>query len=145
MKRERVMLWVSLAFVMGFVAGSTVAILKGRGEREPPPITLATHSLRATAPPSIEDTEKIEELKEELRQNSEDYRSWLRLGNLYAYNGKIPLAVDAFRHYLALKPGDAKVWSNLGTLLKRSGDLEGAAEAYKKASEIDPRQGRKGS
>jgi len=96
------------------------------------------------APPSIEDTEKIEGLKEELRQNPADYRSWLRLANLYANNGQIPLAVDAFRHYLALRPGDAEVWRNLGNFLERSGDREGAAEAFKKALKIPP-ESRKGS
>jgi cytochrome c-type biogenesis protein CcmH len=145
MKREHVMLWVSLAFVIGFVAGSTVAILKGRKHMEHPPLPLTASSPRATAPPSIEDTEKIEELKEQLRHNPGDHRSWLRLGKLYADNGQIPLAVDAFRHYLALKPGDARAWTNLGNLLKRSGDMEEAAKAFKKADEIDPQLGRKGS
>jgi cytochrome c-type biogenesis protein CcmH/NrfG len=132
-------LWVTLAFVTGMVAGSAVAILKGKKDLEHPPVASTVPSPLALAPPSIEDTEKIEGLKEELRQNPDDHRSWLRLGNLYANNGQIPLAIDAFRHYLALKPGDVKVWRKLGNLLTRSGDVEGAAEAFKKAAEDDPR------
>ena len=145
MKRARVILWIGLAFVIGFIAGSIVAILTGKKDKERPSISMAAPSPLATAPPSIEDTEKIEEMKEELRQNPEDQRLWLRLGKKYEDNGQFSLAVDAFRHYLALQPGDAKVWTNLGHLLKRSGDVEGAAEAFKKAAENDPRQGRRGS
>ena len=138
-------LWTSLAFIMGFAAGSTVAVLKGKKDLDPLPIPLTAPSRLATAPPSIEDTEKIEELKEALRQNAGDYEAWLRLGNLHVMNGQIPLAVDAFRHYLVLKPGDQKVWRDLGNLLERSGDLEGAAEAFKKATPLDPGRGKKGS
>jgi Tfp pilus assembly protein PilF len=145
MDRARTILWISLAFVIGIVAGSAVAILKGKKDLEHPLIASSTLSPLALAPPSIEDTEKIEGLKEELRQNPADYRSWLRLANLYAMNGQIPLAVDAFRHYLALRPGDAEVWRNLGNFLERSGDREGAAEAFKKAAENPPGRGRKGS
>jgi cytochrome c-type biogenesis protein CcmH/NrfG len=145
MDRTRMVLWLSLAFVIGIVAGSAVAILKGKKDLEHPPVASTVPSPLALAPPSIEDTEKIEGLKEELRQDPEDHRSWLRLGNLYANNGQIPLAVDALRHYLALKPGDAKVWRSLGNLLERSGDVEGASGAFKKASENDPRGGGKNS
>ena len=144
MKRERVILWIGLAFVIGFIAGSIFAIVTGKKDKERPSISMAAPSPLATAPPSIEDTEKIEEMKEELRQNPEDQRLWLRLGKKYEDNGQFSLAVDAFRHYLALKPGDAKVWTNLGHLLKRVGDVEGTAEAFRKAAENDPRQGRQG-
>ena len=137
--RARIILWVSLAFVIGFVGGSAVAILKEKRNLDQPSVLLITPSPMATAPPSIEDTEKIEELKEELRQDPDNPKSWLRLGNLYANNGQIPLAVDAFRHYLTLKPSDVKVWRRLGNFLERSGDVEGAAKAFKKAAENDPK------
>jgi tetratricopeptide (TPR) repeat protein len=145
MKRRQRILWISLAFIMGFAAGSTVAVLKGRENLDRPRITPTNPSQLAAPPLSIEDTEKMEDLKQELRQNPGDQESWLRLGNLYAINGQIQLALDAFRHYLALKPGDQKGWRELGNLLERSGDLEGAAEAFKKATPLDPGRGEQGA
>jgi predicted Zn-dependent protease len=144
MKRERVILWVIFAFAVGFVAGSTLTILKGKKDEKRSPIALTAPSPIAIAPASIEDTEKIEALKEDLRQNPNDHRLWLRLGNKYGENGQISLAVDALRHYLALEPRDAKVWTSLGSLLERSGDVEGAAEAFKKATEDGLQKGRDG-
>lgn len=115
-----------------------MALLKGKKGEAPPAILSPPPSPMTLAPPSIEDTEKIEGLKEELRQKPDDHGSWLRLGNLYSKNGQVPLAVNAFRHYLALKPDDSEVWRKLGNLLKRSGDVEGAAGAFGKATEHDP-------
>jgi cytochrome c-type biogenesis protein CcmH/NrfG len=144
MERRQRVLWISLAFIMGFASGSTIAVLKGRKSLDRSPISLSPPSRLATAPPSIEDTEKIEELKEGVRQNPGDHESWLRLGHLHAMNGQIPLAADAFHHYLALKPGDQKVWKDLGNLLERSGDLEGAAQAFRKAAQLDSGRGKRG-
>ncbi len=142
MNRERIILWVGLAFVLGFIAGASVATLTGKKEQERPSVSMVPPSPLATAPPSIEDTEKIEEMKEELRKNPNDQQGWLRLGNKYEETRQVALAVDAFRHYLALKPGDTKVWTRLGHLLENSGDTDGAAKAFTKAAQDQPGQGR---
>ncbi|MBZ0112582.1 MAG: tetratricopeptide repeat protein [Thermoanaerobaculia bacterium] len=47
-------------------------------------------------------------------------------------------AVTAFRTATQLYPTDGSLWVNLGVSLRRLGDFEGAEEAYRKASLVEP-------
>ena len=50
MKKETVILAVVIAFLVGFITGATVAILKGRKGVEGPPIAQTPQDLPETAP-----------------------------------------------------------------------------------------------
>jgi hypothetical protein len=52
--------------------------------------------------------------------------------------GNLQRAVEGFRTYLALFPGDARAHNNLGVALQRLGRLEEALDAYETAIEINP-------
>ncbi len=52
--------------------------------------------------------------------------------------GKIDLAIVAYRKILQMAPGHAGVWGNLGVALRTKGDFAAAVIAYKRALEIAP-------
>lgn len=52
--------------------------------------------------------------------------------------GKIDLAIVAYRKILQMAPDHAGVWGNLGVALRTKGDFQAAVVAYKRALEIVP-------
>lgn len=52
--------------------------------------------------------------------------------------GKIDLAIVAYRKILQMAPNHAGVWGNLGVALRTKGDFQAAVVAYKRALEIVP-------
>jgi tetratricopeptide (TPR) repeat protein len=139
MKKETGILVILIALVIGFVTGSTIAILKRSetlGDTTPLPIT---RSPLQQEPPSIEDTEKFEELKEDLRKDPKNSSVWLKLGNRYADYNKYREAVEAYNQYLAIKPDDPDVRTKVGALLRNLGDIDGAIQEFRRAAQISPR------
>jgi len=128
-------LMIFCAFGVGFATGSMVAILRRpeslqRGVKVP-----QSRSLIKTAPLSIEALEKIEDLKETLRNDPDNLRLWKRLGTLYARSNQLPEAIEAYRHYLNSDPEEPDLRTDLGILLRRWGDFDGAIEEFRKAAQ----------
>jgi len=76
----------------------------------------------AEAAPFDEELTKIRPFVEE----SGHYYNWLRLGVLLQEKGRIPEAMDAFRHSIAAKPDEVAASQYLSGLLEKQGDLPGA-------------------
>jgi len=106
MKKEKVLLAVSLAFAFGFIAGSIVGHLTSKTRAEKSMIGLMTQSPPSEEPISIELMEKIEDLKEEARLDPKNPAAWLRLGNIYFDHRKYREAIEAYHQYLTLEPID---------------------------------------
>jgi tetratricopeptide (TPR) repeat protein len=51
-----------------------------------------------------------------------DPENLLRLGNLYARNGKPDRAAETYMQALLLNPGDTRLWYNLGLVRKRQSE-----------------------
>jgi len=139
MKKETLILAGLISFTVGFITGSTLAILKGANEVETDVASSKYQSPISTAPPSIEFTEKIEDLKEILRNDPKNLSAWLKLGKLYSDFGLTRDAIDAYNRYLTLQPDNPDVRTDLGILLRRLGDFDGDIEEFQKAARSDPK------
>jgi len=139
MKKETLILAVLISFAVGFITGSTLAILKGAKEVETDAVPSKYQSPISTAPPSIEFTEKIDDLKEILRNDPKNLSAWLKLGRLYSDLGLTRDAIDAYNRYLTLQPDNPDVRTDLGIMLRRLGDFDGAIEEFQKAAQSDPK------
>jgi cytochrome c-type biogenesis protein CcmH/NrfG len=142
MKKETVILIVVIAFLVGFITGATVAILKGKKGVE----TSAVQQKPQMAPPSaptgpspVEVASKIKTLKEIVQKDPKNLPAWVELGNLYFDSDQPKEAIEAYSKYLSAKPENPDVRTDLGIMYRRLGDLDRALEEFKKAAQTDPK------
>jgi soluble lytic murein transglycosylase len=85
-----------------------------------------------------------------LRQVTSDFpdsesepRAYFQMGQVLESLQRYGEAADAYRSYLALRPGaiDSYVFERIGDSLRSAGDLEGALEAYTNSLEAQPTGG----
>ena len=139
MKKKSLILAILVAFSVGLITGITTVIVKG-GKESKEPGTSKTASIPMTKEPiSIELTEKIEDLKETVRENPKDLAAWVKLGNIYAEHHRYREAAEAYSQFLSIKPNDPDVRTNLGMLLRSWGDDDGAIEEFKQAAHYGPK------
>jgi tetratricopeptide (TPR) repeat protein len=140
MKKETVILIVVIAFLVGFITGATVAILKGRagGERtamvQKPELTPAPGRPK---PSLLEVASKIKTLNEILRKDPKNLPAWVELGDLYFDSDQPKEAIEAYRKYLAAKPEDPDVRTDMGIMYRRLGEFDRALEEFRKAAQSD--------
>jgi cytochrome c-type biogenesis protein CcmH/NrfG len=156
MKKETVILMVVIAFLVGFITGATVAILRGTKGVEkvalvqkpqmalpgaPAPAPPAPAS-PAQAPPSrdsIEVASQIQTLKEIVKKDPKNLPAWVELGNLYFDSDRPREAIEAYRQYLAIKPDNPDVRTDMGITYRKLGQFDKALEEFRKAAQIDPK------
>jgi cytochrome c-type biogenesis protein CcmH/NrfG len=142
MKKETVILIVVIAFLVGFITGATVAILKGKKGVE----TAAVQQKPQMAPPSVpagpsplEVPSKVKTLKEILEKDPKNLPAWVELGHLYFDSDQPKEAIEAYSQYLAVKPENPDVRTDMGIMYRRLGDLNRAIEEFRKAAQSDPK------
>lgn len=82
--------------------------------------------------------DKIEELQEILKQDSQDFQTRRELAMLLSENG---FAKEALQHLLYLAKifeNDGNIFYNLGIVYEKLKDLDNAINSYKKAVELSP-------
>ena len=142
MKKETVVLVVVIAFIVGFITGATVAILKGTKEVEKPaavqrPQMAPMPTPRGSDP--IEVVSQIQSLKEIVKKDPKNLPAWVELGNLYFDSGQPKEAIEAYRQYLAVKPDNSDVRTDMGIMYRALGDFDRAIEEFKKVAQSDPK------
>jgi cytochrome c-type biogenesis protein CcmH/NrfG len=151
MKKETVILMVVVAFLVGFITGATVAILRGTKGAE----TVATVQKPQMAPPgapvpalpvpappardSVEVASQIQTLKEIVKKDPKNLPAWVELGNLYFDSDRPKEAIDAYSRYLAAKPDNPDVRTDMGIMYRKLGQFDKALEEFKKAAQTDPK------
>ena len=145
MKKETVILAVVIAFLVGFITGATVAILKGRKGMGAPTIAQTPQDLPQTAPmpapqgPSpMELTGRIQVLKDILQKDPKNLSAWAELGNLYFDSDQPQEAIEAYGKYLAVKPDNADVRTDMGIMYRKLGDSDRALKEFRMAAQSDP-------
>jgi len=128
-----------IAFSVGFIIGITTVIVKGGKELKEPVTSQIASSPMTKEPISIEFMEKIEDLKEMVRENPKDLAAWVKLGSIYAEHHRYAEAAQAYSQSLSIKPNNPDIRTNLGLMLKSLGDYDGAIEEFRKAAESQPR------
>jgi cytochrome c-type biogenesis protein CcmH/NrfG len=89
-------------------------------------------------PISIELMERIEDLKETIREDPKNLTAYLKLGNIYFDQNKYREAIAAYSQYLSIKPDDPDVRTSMGIMLKGLGDFDGAVEELRRAAQNHP-------
>jgi cytochrome c-type biogenesis protein CcmH/NrfG len=142
MKKETVILAVVIAFLIGFVSGATVAILKRTKSIERPAMVQQPQTGPVPGSPSVSPSEvasKAQTLKEILKKDPKNLSAWVELGNLYFDSDQPKEAVEAYSKYLAIKPDNADVRTDMGIMLRKLGDSDRALEEFRKAAQSDPK------
>ena len=145
MKKETVILIVVIAFLVGFISGATVAILRGTkgaekvGSVQKP--QMVPPGAPAPAPPrdSIEAASQIQTLKEIVKKDPKNLPAWVELGNLYFDTDQPKEAIEAYSRYLAVKPDNPDVRTDMGIMYRRLGQFDRALEEFRKAAQSDPK------
>jgi tetratricopeptide (TPR) repeat protein len=140
-KKKIVLAVVGVTIAVGFLIRSTVIILKRIKESGNSNMALLTQrpSVRGTI--SIELMEKIEELKETLREDPKNLQAWLKLGDIYFAYNKYREAIEAYSQYLSIDPENPDVRTKRGIMLRGLGDFDGAIEEFRRTSQVFPQHG----
>ncbi len=145
MKKQTVILAVVVAFLVGFISGATVAILKKNSGK---PISVARKPQMPSQPvpePSSEGispaeaASKIQALKDIVKKDPKNLPAWVELGNLYFDSNQPREAIEAYNQYLAVKPDNADVRTDLGIMYRKVGEFDRAIDEFRKAAKIDPK------
>jgi tetratricopeptide (TPR) repeat protein len=142
MKKETVILVIVIAFLVGFITGATVAILRGTKSVERPPVAQKPQMVPMPAPKGpdpIEVASKIQSLKDIVKKDPKNLSAWVELGNLYFDSGQPKEAIEAYRQYLAIKPDNSDVRTDMGIMYRALGEFDRAIEEFKKAAQSDPK------
>jgi len=144
-KKETVILAIVIAFLVGFITGATVAILKGKkgGEKVAAIQKPQGTSQMAPMPPPqgplpAEVASKIQTLKDIVKKDPKNLSAWVEMGNLYFDSNQPKEAIEAYRQYLAVKPDNPDVRTDMGIMYRKLGDFDQAIEEFKKAAQSDP-------
>ena len=147
MKKETVVLIVVIAFLVGFISGATVAILRGTKGAEKtamvqkPQMALPGAPAPAAPPPrdSIEAASQVQTLKEIVKKDPKNLPAWVELGNLYFDTDQPKEAIEAYGRYLAVKPDNPDVRTDMGIMYRKLGQFDRALEEFRKAARSDPK------
>ncbi len=146
MKKETVILYIAIALVVGFVGGVTVGILwmtKGAEKpamvQAPPTAAPGAPAPAPTARESIEAASQVKTLKEIVKKDPKNLPAWVELGNLYFDTDQPKEAIDAYSHYLAVKPDNADVRTDMGIMYRKLGQFDKALDEFRKAAQSDPK------
>jgi tetratricopeptide (TPR) repeat protein len=143
MKKETAILFIVIAFLVGFISGATVAILKGtKGTEKAAMVQKPQTPLPPAPPPGPDPAElnlKIQALKDIVKKDPKNLPALVELGNLYFDSGQPKEAIEAYNQYLAIKPDNADVRTDMGIMHRASGDFDRAIEEFKKAAQSDPK------
>ena len=150
MKKETAILFIVIAFIVGFVVGGSSGVLymvnKGSKGSEKtaivqkpqmaPPVTSES---APSAPNPLEVASKIQALKDIVKKDLKNLPAWVELGNLYFDSDQPKEAIEAYNQYLAIKPDNPDVRTDLGIMYRKLGDFDKAIEEFKKAAQSDPK------
>lgn len=140
MKRETAVLAIVMAFLIGFISGATVAILRGTRVQEKLSVVQTPQTSPAPmGPNSTELLIKIQSLKEIVKKDPKNLSAWVELGNLYFDTHQPKEAIEAYQNYLQVNPENADVRTDMGIMYRTIGDFDRALEEFKKAAQSDPK------
>ena len=142
MKKETGILLIVIAFLVGFISGATVAILKGTKATEKAPVVQKPQmaSEPASAGPSpLEVASEIQALKDIVKKDPKNLPAWVELGNLYFDSNQPKEAIEAYSQYLAIKPDNPDVRTDMGIMYRKLGDFDRAIEEFRMAIQSDPK------
>lgn len=123
---KRVFLLTTILLVLIF-------FVAGCKEKSQPPAVPHTHDSI-----DLSKYKEAETLAALLRNDPDNLRALIKLGNIYFDIGRNEDAVTTYRRALALDPGNADVRTDMGICLRRLNKTEEAIEAFEKSIDSNP-------
>lgn len=140
MKKETAILAILIAFLVGFITGAIVAIMRGTKGTEkaagPPP---QASQMAQQEPDLMAMNLRINTLQDIVKKDPKNLSALEELGNLYFDIGQPKESIEAYSQYLAIKPDNANVRTDMGIMYRALGDFDRAIQEFKKAAQSDPK------
>jgi tetratricopeptide (TPR) repeat protein len=129
MGRDRLIIFVILAFLVGFVLGAVSGIsftVKERGGQAP--------AAQGQAQPAMQ----ARELETIVQREPKNVQALVALGNVYFDSNQHAKAIDAYERVLAIDPKNVDVRTDLGIMYRNTGDFDKALKEFREAVRQDP-------
>ncbi|MBW2147066.1 MAG: tetratricopeptide repeat protein [Deltaproteobacteria bacterium] len=145
MKKEKVVIFVAVAFMLGFISGTLITVMKTSNESVPVGGTSSETIGQKPSPVtgSAIDPEKVRLMEQALldktRLNPDQAEAWTQLGNFYFDTNQYLKSIESYERSLELKPDNPHVMTDMGIMYRRVGKPEKAAELFRKVTQKDPR------
>ena len=146
MSKERIIIFVVIAFAAGFISGALTAVLKTAPATTQSTSQMAGGAVPTMPPPTAAgaiDPEKAKLIEQALldktRLQPDRAEAWVELGNFYFDTDQYQKAIAAYERSLQLKPDDPDVITDMGIMYRRTGNPRKAAELFTLALEKNPR------
>lgn len=132
-RRTNLMLIASLCLFVGFIVGSTAAILKTMKANK-----IAGPSEESQRKSSVDRVEEIKLLKAALEKDPNDLPTRIELGNAYFDSDRHQKAIDVYSKALAIDPKNPDVRTDLGIMYRNVKQFDKAIEAFRQAAQDQP-------
>jgi cytochrome c-type biogenesis protein CcmH/NrfG len=131
--KKNVILIASACFLLGFILGATVAILKTtKGNK------IARPSEESQREASVDREEEIILLKTALEKDPNNLQTLIDLGDAYLDTDRYQEAIDAYSKALAIDPKNPDVRTDMGIMYRKLKQFDKALEAFRQAAQDQP-------
>jgi cytochrome c-type biogenesis protein CcmH/NrfG len=135
-RKETFWLVTLLALAVGFFGGVMFAVFKSEDVAVPGQRQTQVPQAQAPDPARLN---MIAALEKEVRDNPDNAKTWIELGNSYFDTGQHEKSIQAYRRALEINPNNANVWTDMGVMYRRNGNPQEAIKSFDKAIEVDPK------
>ena len=133
LKKTNLMLIVSVCLFVGFILGSTIAILKTSKANK-----IAEPSEESQRKASVNREGEIKLLKAALEKDPNDLPTLIELGNAYFDSDRHQEAIDVYSKALAIDPKNPDARTDMGIMYRKLGQFDKAIEAFRQAAQDQP-------
>lgn len=142
MKKESVILFVVVAFLVGFVVGAVSGIKFYSSEFRGAAGTAGTSGTQGKAPSAgaqrVVSAGEIAQAEEIVKKEPQNLQALIHLGNLYFDSNQHRKAIDTYQRALAIDPKNADVRTDMGIMYRAMGDYDRAVKEFREAAANDP-------
>ena len=137
MRIETVVILVATAFIVGFILGGVVALLRTSPARQTD--RMVSQGQKEVSPiRPLDYSQEIRTLEDVAENDPGNPDAWIHLGDVYYRSRQFDRAVEAYANALNLQPARAEVLVKLGNAHFDRGAYEEAIETYSSALSMDP-------
>jgi len=133
MSKKNVILIAFVCFLVGFILGATVAILKTTRDSK---VVASTGNPQEES--SVNHEEDIRIAKSILEKDPRDLQALITLGNAYFDTDRYQEAIDAYSKALAIDPKNPDVRTDMGIMYRRLGQFDKAIESFRQVARDNP-------
>ena len=127
--KEKVIIVGLICFITGYAVNGIVGSIGNLSSKQS---SVGIESIAGQNNGNQVQLSQEEILKEKVKTNSNDTRSWISLGNIYFDTNRYDEAIESYLNALEIKPDNPDVLSDLGVMYRRAGKPENAISAFDK-------------